>query len=501
MPNRLPLRIAALGLLAALPAAAAEDALRGSRPNVVLIMTDDQGYGDLACHGNPFIRTPNLDALHAASVRFTDFHVSPTCAPTRSALLTGRHEFKNGVTHTIFERERLTLAATTLPEVLKGAGYATGIFGKWHLGDEDPYQPGRRGYDEVFIHGAGGIGQTYAGSCGDAPKNSYFNPVVRHNGAFKKTDGYCTDVFFRRAEDWIDAVKGEAPFFCEITTNAPHGPLDCPPGSDTPYAGKVPPNVAKFYGMITNIDENVGKLLKKLSDWGIEKETLVIFMTDNGTATGAGVFNAGMRGAKGSAWEGGTRVPSFWRWPGTLPEGVDVPALTCHQDIFPTLAALAGAEIDGALAGQVEGRSLLPLLKDAGAPWADRYFVSHVGRWPADADPRETPGVGKYDQCSVRWNRYHLVSPTKSDKKAWQLYDLASDPGEKTDVAADHPEIVARLDGYYEAWWEGVVPLMVNERVKGPAVNPFKAAYWNQYRGPGPNDAPPPAEAGAEAAR
>ncbi|MGE3819849.1 MAG: arylsulfatase [Isosphaeraceae bacterium] len=489
--------VLSLGLLAgSTPRTAnAVDDLKGRRPNVILIMTDDQGYGDLACHGNPVIKTPHLDALHAGSVRFTDFHVSPTCSPTRSALLTGRHEFKNGVTHTIHERERLTLSATTLPQVLKSAGYATGIFGKWHLGDEDAYQPGRRGYDEVFIHGAGGIGQSYPGSCGDVPRNSYFDPVVRHNGTFKKTQGYCTDVFFKRAEEWIGAVKGNAPFFCEITPNAPHAPLDCPKGSDAPYQGKVPPNVAKFYGMITNIDENVGKLLARLEEWGIEKETLVIFLTDNGSATGSGVFNAGMRGAKGTAWEGGTRVPSFWRWPGTLPAGVDVSALTCHYDVFPTLAELAGAKLDGEVAGQVEGRSLLPLLRDAGSPWADRYFVSHVGRWGTEVDPRVDSQVGRYDQCSVRWRNYHLVSPGKSAEKAWRLYDLTTDPGEQTDVAEKLPEVVARLDGFYDAWWAGIKPLLVNERVKGPDVNPFKAAYWNQYRGPGPNDAPPPSAA------
>ena len=175
-----------------------------AHPNIVFILTDDQGYGDLSCHGNPILKTPNLDRVHDEGVRFTDFHVSPTCAPTRAALNTGRHEFRNGVTHTIYERERLTLKATTLAQVLKGAGYTTGIFGKWHLGDEADYQPNRRGFDEVFIHGAGGIGQTYPGSCGDAPGNTYFNPAILHNGKFEKTQGYCTDVFFAQALKWMD---------------------------------------------------------------------------------------------------------------------------------------------------------------------------------------------------------------------------------------------------------------------------------------------------------
>ncbi|MCE9533364.1 MAG: arylsulfatase [Planctomycetes bacterium] len=459
------------------------------KPNIVLIMTDDQGYGDLACHGNPFIKTPNLDRLHGESVRFTDFHVSPTCSPTRSALMTGRHEFRNGVTHTIMERERLTLKATTLPQVLKTAGYTTGIFGKWHLGDEDAYQPGKRGFDEVFIHGCGGIGQTYPGSCGDAPGNKYFDPVIRHNGVFEKTTGYCTDVFFKQAEKWIDSVKGK-PFFCYITPNAPHGPLICPPGSDTPYKDKVPAPVAKFYGMITNIDTNVGQLLAMLKERGLEKDTLVIFMTDNGTATGADVFNAGMRGMKVTPYHGGTRVPSFWRWPGMLKGGVDVDLLTCSWDMLPTLAELAGAKMDGDLLKQVEGRSLVPLLKDPKAEWADRFFYVHVGRWDPKIDPRQTPEKVQFANCSIYWKNYHLVNAGRGEKK-WELYDLKSDPGEKSNIAAQNASTIETMEKAYDEWWKGTLPLMVNEGVKGPAINPYHEAYWKQYKGPGPNNVPP----------
>ncbi|CAN5576204.1 arylsulfatase [soil metagenome] len=457
--------------------------LAGKKPNIILIMTDDQGYGDLACLGNPHIKTPNLDRLHKESVRFTDFHVSPTCAPTRSALLTGRHEFKNGVTHTINERERMTLTATTLPQILKTAGYTTGIFGKWHLGDEDEYQPGKRGFDEVYIHGCGGIGQSYPGSCGDAPGNKYTNPVLRHNGTFVATKGYCTDLFFNQATKWIDATKGKQPFFAYITPNAPHAPLDCPPGSDTPYAGKVPAPVAKFYGMIANIDANVGTLLDKLAEWKIDRDTLVIFMTDNGTATGSKVFNAGMRGAKNSPHTGGTRVPAFWRWAGTLPAGVDVPPLTCHYDVLPTLVVLAGAKLEGDVAKQVEGRSLLPLLNDAKAEWTDRTFVTHVGRWQKD----QVEGA-KHAGASIRDSRWMLVW---DGKKPAELYDLKTDPGETTDVAAKHLDEVKKLTATYDAWWASLPPYLVNENVTGPKVNPFKAAYWKQYNGPGPNNVPP----------
>lgn len=454
------------------------------KPNIILIMTDDQGYGDLGCHGNPHLKTPNLDRLQKESVRFTDFHVSPTCAPTRSALLTGRHEFKNGVSHTINERERLTLKATTLPQVLKKAGYTTGIFGKWHLGDEDEYQPGRRGFDEVFIHGAGGIGQSYACSCGDAPGNKYFDPVIRHNGKFVKTDGYCTDVFFARAMSWMDEVKGKQPFFLYLTPNAPHAPLDCPPGSEKPYLEKVPANVAKFYGMIANIDENVGKLLTRLKERKLENDTLVIFMTDNGTATGEKVFNAGMRGAKNTPYTGGTRVPAFWRWPGRFSAGVDVAPLTCHWDILPTLADLVGVKIEGELVKQVEGRTLMPLLKDAKAEWKGRYFVSHIGRWAKGQAEKS-----QYNSASIRDARWQLVF---TNATTHALFDLKNDPGEAKDVAEQHPDVVKRLKAAFDAWWKEALPGLVNEDVPMAKENPYRTAYFKQYGGPGPNNVPVP---------
>src|SRR5918999_3133728 len=173
----------------AITGAAGLSAQASQRPNFILVLTDDQGYGDIAAHGNPVIKTPSLDHLHSQSVRFTEFHVSPTCAPTRTALMTGRHEFKSGVTHTVLERERMSPKSTTVAQVLKGTGYTTGIFGKWHLGDAEPYQPQHRGFDEVFVHGCGGIGQEYPGTCADAPGNTYFDPVIRHNGRFQRTKG------------------------------------------------------------------------------------------------------------------------------------------------------------------------------------------------------------------------------------------------------------------------------------------------------------------------
>jgi len=459
--------LAFLGLSFALAARSADFP---PRPNIIFVLTDDQGYGELGCHGNPIIKTPNIDKFYQESLRFTDFHVSPTCSPTRASLMTGRHEFRSGVTHTIMERERLSLKATTLAQVLKSAGYTTGIFGKWHLGDEADYQPDQRGFDEVFIHGAGGIGQTYPGSCGDAPGNTYFNPAILHNRKFEKTQGFCTDVFFSQALKWIDEKRsGPAPFFVYLTPNAPHAPYVCPEPYAKPYkdAG-LNTNAAGYYGMISNIDENFGKLLARLKAWNLERNTLVIFMTDNGHSI-ASLYNAGMRGAKGTPYQGGTRVPSFWRWPAAFQGGRDIGQLAAHIDIFPTFAELAGAKIPPGV--QLDGRSLCPLLKDSKANWPGRFLFTHVGRWA-----KGKAAESKFDKCSVRNSRFHLVNNK-------ELYDLQADPGETKNVIADHPQVVAAMRAAYDRWWEEILPALGNENAVGPAENPFKALYWQQFGG------------------
>ena len=469
--------------------------LADERPNIVLVITDDQGYGDLSCHGNPVLQTPNLDQLASQSVRFTNFHVSPTCAPTRSALMTGRHEFQNGVTHTILERERMTLAAKTLPESLQQAGYATGIFGKWHLGDEDPYQPDNRGFDEVFIHGGGGIGQKYEGSCADAPPNrgqgkesGYFDPVVRHNGTFVQTKGFCTDVFFQASLGWIDGLrKNEKPFFAYISTNAPHGPFLAPDKYRGRFADKTfkpnnkPDNrLAGFYGMIENIDDNVGLLLKKLDEWKLDKNTIVIFMTDNGSAIGAKVFNADMKGAKGTVHEGGTRVPLFVRWNGNFKPNTKIDKLVAHIDLFPTIANLTGAALPAG--DQVQGRSVVPLIKDKDADWDDRYLFVHKGRWPKGADPHEW----KYKSAAIRNSRFRLINNE-------QLFDMRNDPGQKKNVIDEHPEIVAAMRVAYDTWWQKTVPMMVNEKANyGEQQPPFYRAFYDQQNGSGISEWVPP---------
>ena len=460
----------------------AADAPAASRPNIILVMPDDVGYGDYASLGAPIMRTPAVDGFKKQSLLLTQFHASPTCSPTRAALFSGRHEFKNGVTHTIFERERLSLKTITLPQVLKSAGYTTGIFGKWHLGDEEAYRPENRGFDEVYIHGGGGIGQTYSGSCGDVPGNTNINPTLWHNGDFVKTKGYCTDLFFEQAMHWIDGnLSAKKPFFAFIPLNAAHTPLVLPPKYYQQYLGKpgVSEDVAKFYGMIENVDTNFGKLLAKLDERGVSNNTLVIYIgSDNGgSAAACKIFNAGMRGNKGTPYQGGTRVPCFFRWPaGGIPAGTDSDALAAHLDLFPTLTGIAGAILSGEVRKQVEGRSLLPLLKDPKAAWPERTLVHHVGRWR-----RGEVADAKHKNCAIQNSRFTLVNNT-------ELYDLKADPGETTNVIADHPEVVASLRASYDSWWADVQPLLVNETAIGPTVNPFKAMYWKKFGG-GPTEA------------
>lgn len=469
MPRRSRIVIAWAFAALFVPAARAE---APARPNVVVVMPDDIGYGDFSCHGSPVVMTPRVDAFAREALRFTSFHVSPTCAPTRAALLTGRHEFKSGVTHTIDERERLALSAVTFAQALKANGYATGIFGKWHLGDQAEYQPERRGFDETFVHGAGGIGQTYPGSCGDAPGNTYFDPAIRHNGVFEKTKGYCTDVFFDRALAWMDGRrKAGGPFFAFITPNAAHTPLQCPEDYAKRHAGEVPEVVAKFYGMIENIDDNFGRLLDALKSWGIEDDTLVVFLTDNGGTLGVKTFNAGMRGQKVTPYEGGTRVPSFWRWPAAIQGGRDVAALTAHVDVFPTLIHALKLDVDPAVVQRLEGRSLATFFQDRPVDWARRTLVTHVGRWP-----RGKVEEFKFKGVSIRDDRYALVNNS-------ELYDLQSDPGQATNVIDAHPDVVALLRAEYEAWWTAMLPGLVNEDAVGPKVNPYKEWYWRQFGG------------------
>ncbi len=465
-----------IGLNATVVRDAAVSSLAASKPNIILVMTDDQGMGDLSCMGNEVVRTPHIDRFHDKAVRFTDFQVSPTCAPTRAALMSGRVPFKNGVTHTIFQRERMALDTYTFPQALQSAGYATGLFGKWHLGDEEAYLPGSRGFDEVLMHGAGGIGQTRYGDFPPNIENLYFDNVLLHNETIVQTQGFCTDLFFDAGLAWIKSqLDADQPYFAYISLNAPHAPLVAPKqyterfrklGYDKGTAGR--------YGMVENIDDNFGKMLAKLEEWDALENTLVIFMTDNGATHLSGKlngkklkhFNAHLKGGKNSPDEGGTHVPAFWQWRGVLDENVDVEALTAHIDLYPTFVELAGADLPADVQA-LDGRSLLPLLENPHADWPDRELFVHCGRWnPGKMD------AAQYAKCAVRTERWRLVNNK-------ELYDIAADPYQENDVAQSYPEVVEQLSKSYDQWWVSVQPFLINEGL--PKLSPEEFPFYIRY--------------------
>ena len=412
------------------------------QPNVILIMTDDQGYGDLACHGNPWIKTPELDKLHSQSVRFTDFHVGTTCAPTRSGLMTGRNCNEVGVWHTIIGRNFLREGEITIADILGENGYSTAIFGKWHLGDNYPYLPENRGFDVSVIHGGGGVGQTP-----DYWNNDYFDDTYFRNGKPEKFEGYCTDIWFSEALNFIESKK-DSPFFCYLAPNAPHGPFHVPQKYIDMYADNpdiVNPN---FYGMITNIDENLGILRYKLKEWDIEDNTILIFLTDNGTSSGISLdkngfpkrgYNAGMRGKKGSAYEGGHRVPLFVYWPdGGINQATDVDYITSYTDVLPTILDLCDIDYQPKL--PFEGESLVALLKNPKGNWKSRTLFT---------DTQRKEFLIKWKDASIMTDEYRLI-------RGKELYDHRTDPGQTTDISSQHPDVVEQLKAEYEQWWKRV---------------------------------------------
>ncbi len=442
-------------------------------PNVIVILTDDQGYGDLSCHGNPAVKTPCLDRLRGEGTAFDRFLVSPTCAPTRAALLTGRHEFRCGVSHTIAGRSLLGRGIPTLAETFRAAGYRTGIIGKWHLGDAWPCRPEDRGFVDVFVHGGGGIGQTP-----DYWGNGYFDPMIRRGTSWEKTRGYCTDVFFAEALRWLgEQATAKQPFLLWLATNAPHGPYVPPPGDAAQrlLAAGVKQPAANFYAMIENIDANVGKLLDWLDSSGLARNTVVVFLTDNGPAVAD--WNAGMRGAKGTPHEGGVRVPCFIRWPGKVPAGRVITEPAAHVDLFPTLAALCGAKMPDPWDG--DGTNLAATLTENAPLPAGRVFFTHVGRWPGDVRPERR----KSRDFSVRDARWRLTGV--------ELFDMQADPGEKTNLFDEHQDTVANLLGKYSAWWNRVLPTL-REPVRYGVGNPAQPVirltahdWWPSREDPG----------------
>jgi arylsulfatase A-like enzyme len=434
-----------------------------TRPNVLVIITDDQGYGDLGVHGNPKIKTPNLDAFSRQSVRLEHFYVSPVCSPTRASLLTGRYNYRTGVVDTYLGRSMMHPDEVTLAEMLRSTGYRTGIFGKWHLGDNAPLRAIDQGFQQALVLKGGGIGQPSDPPGGE----SYFDPILQRNGREERIKGYCSDIFAQALIDFVNQPGG-GPFFAYLAFNCPHAPLLAPEPELTEYRamnlalkdfpklghpvakGFDAPaeNVARVYAMVTRIDSNVGKVLKALESKGIADNTIVVFLTDNGPADVR--FNAGLRGRKASVYDGGIRAPCYIRWPGHFPAGGVVDRITAHIDLTPTLidacrvAAPSGVRFDG--------KSLLPLLTGIQtAGWPDRtlFFQWHRG---------DTPELGR--SFAARAERFKLVRhepPLGSTKvQPLQLFDMERDPLELHDIAKQNPEIVSKLYPEYKAWFKDV---------------------------------------------
>jgi len=435
-----PICLAALAFLAGCASPPPES----RPPNIILILTDDQGYGDAGFHGNDQIRTPNLDQLAAESVELTRFYVEPVCAPTRATLMTGRYYYRSGIVHTSRGGAKMHGEEITIAEMLRDAGYKTGHFGKWHMGDAYPMRPIDQGFDESIWHKSGGIGQTP-----DIP-NDYFDPHLWRGGESFQGKGYCTDIFFDAAIDFVDRHKDE-PFFVYLPTNAPHTPLTVDDRYSQPYidAG-LDETTAKVYGMVENIDDNLAKLLAALDESGVRDDTILVFITDNGPQQER--YTAGLRGRKAMAYEGGIRAISLWNWPRHFAPGTKSGELSAHIDFAPTALELAGAPT----ADRFDGISLAPLLLGSAGALPDRHVVLQCHR-----GLRPQP----YQNSALQTSRYKLVSAAttfndeewaQSDNPPVELYDLQSDPGEANNLAADMPEVVADLRKSYDAWYDDV---------------------------------------------
>jgi arylsulfatase A-like enzyme len=415
-------------------------------PNVILIMTDDQGYGDLACLGNPYVKTPTLDQLYEESVRFTDFHVDPCCAPTRSALMTGRYSSSAGVWHTIGGRSLLKEGMTTIADLFSANGYETGIFGKWHLGENYPFRPQDRGFKETLVHGGGGVGSN-PGYWG----NDYYDDTFVHNGKFEKYKGYCNTVWFTEALKYIRKNR-DKPFFCYVSTNVPHAPLRVDEEYVKPYKDQVSDRLAHYYGMVSKVDEDLATFLAGLEEMGLEENTILIFMTDNGPCPWFGGIvidfetgfveegcSADMRGGKIWGYENAHRVPFFMRWPaGKIGGGKDISALSAHIDLMPTLIDLCDLTTPDSL--EYDGQSLVPLLKGEVQNWPERTLITHNQRVEYPVKDKE------YQVMTEKWR---LVKREKDE-----LYDIQADPGQRHDLAEAQPDVVKELYSRYEKWWE-----------------------------------------------
>lgn len=440
------------------------------QPNVILIITDDQGYGDLGATGNHHIKSPVLDAFASSSIRFNNFYVSPVCAPTRSSLMTGRYSLRTGVRDTYNGGAIMSTDEITLAELLKGAGYATGLFGKWHLGDNYPSRPMDQGFDESLMHLSGGMGQVGDFTTWFQGDRSYFDPVLWHNGKQEAYQGYCSDIFADNAIDFISR-NAAAPFFCYLSFNAPHTPLQVPeryynyykdtdPSAgftgDTPFEAlseKDKEDARKVYAMVSNIDDNIGRLFQKLEELKIVENTLIIFMTDNGPQQVR--YVAGMRGRKGSVYRGGTRVPFYLRLPNKGMRDLDIDTMAAHIDVLPTVAALCGVALptDRVL----DGRNLLPLLHRNTERWDDRMLFSY---WT-----RKYPEP--YRNMAIQNERFKLVGQSgyHAELERFELFDLKKDPFEQHNLVLAEPKIARQLRQEMEDHYS---TLIQSENLKNP---------------------------------
>lgn len=421
------------------------------KPNVIVILVDDQGYGDFSCHGNPVLKTPYMDRLAGESVRFTDFHVSPVCTPTRGQLLTGRDALKNRACCVTSGRTMVRRDIPMMAEFFRSGGYATGLFGKWHLGHAYPDRPMDKGFEKcVWFKGYGLQSDVEF-------DNDYNNPRYLDGLEEKHASVYCTDLWFQQAMTWMaEQRRRQRPFFTYLATNAPHMPLWPDEKHADLYKGKVDPAAAAFFGMIANLDDNIGSLDAWLKKSGLFEDTIVIYLTDNGGTAGRQVFNAGLRDFKASNYEGGHRAACFLRWPkGGWKAGLDISTPTQVQDLLPTLLALCDLSAHGAV---FDGRNLLPLLQNGRLE--DRMFVVQYGQ-------RKRPV--KYD-AAVVWNQWRLQNGS-------ELYDIVKDRAQKTDVAAQYPDIVGRMRSFYEKWWAEIeptlddpIPVIIGSQIENPVL-------------------------------
>ncbi|MBC9867514.1 MAG: sulfatase-like hydrolase/transferase [Opitutae bacterium] len=445
--------------------------LLAKAPNVIMVLTDDQGYGDFSINGNPVIKTPNIDALGHGGVRFTDFHVAPMCTPTRSQLMTGLDAMQNGAMNVSSGRSLMDASLKTMANVFKEEGYATGLFGKWHLGDNYPYRPEDRGFDEAIW-----FPSSHVNSVADYWDNDYFDDFYMHNGRRERFNGYCTDVFFDEAINWMKKqVDASEPFFTFIPLNAAHWPpyvpdkyrgpareaLEAKPAilkkmvdvNMNPYYGDDNKEaLVTFLAMALNIDENVGKLMQYLESDDLLENTIVIFFTDNGSSFGRHYYNAGMIGGKQELWEGGHRVPLFIHGPEKIIGEPSVIDELCHaQDILPTLSSLIGVEEP---LSDLDGVDLLPLMKGETESLEDRMLVINYTRtnntvFFPDQDNPDNRAVPKKNNAAVLWKKWRFLNNER-------LYDVSKDPSQDTDVASQYPEVVEAMRNHLDNWWDEI---------------------------------------------